>query len=85
MMFPATEQKIILIIRKTRLDELITRYNTLDQARFYIEHQGADFSDYLDEDQQYKDQVRVAREMLSDLGRLQVVDRAFVSNFLFGD
>ena len=85
MMFPATEQKIILIIRKTRLDELITRYNTLDQARFYIEHQGADFSDYLDEDQQYKDQVRVAREMLSDLGRLQVVDRAFVPNFLFGD
>jgi hypothetical protein len=33
-----TENKIILIVRRTRLDELIIRFNTKDQARFYIEH-----------------------------------------------
>lgn len=48
-----TENKIVLIVRKTRLDELISRFNTLDQARFYVEHLGADFSDYLMEDQDF--------------------------------
>ena len=46
---PATENKVILVVRRTRLDELVARWNTLDQARFYVEHLGADFSDYLQE------------------------------------
>ena len=45
-----TENKIILVTRPTRLDELIGRFNTVQQAQFYIEHLGADFSDYLAED-----------------------------------
>ena len=36
--------------RPTRLAELVIRFNTVSQARFYIEHQGADFADYLRED-----------------------------------
>lgn len=80
-----TENKIVLITRKTRLDDLIARFNTRDQARFYIEHLGADFSDYLAEDQRYKEWLRQAQQVLSELGRLQVVDRAFVPNFVFGD
>ncbi len=83
-MIPQTEEKIILIVRQTRLDELIARYNTADQARFYIEHLGADFSDYLAEDERYKEQVREVKKLLASLGRLQVVDRSFVPNFLFG-
>ena len=42
-----TERKIILVIRETRLDDLVSRYNTLSQTKFYIEHLGADFSDYI--------------------------------------
>ena len=49
-----TENKIVLIVRRTRLDELIARFNTEDQARFYVEHLGADFSDYQAEDRTYK-------------------------------
>ena len=37
-----TENKIVLIVRGTRLDDLIARYNTLDQARFYVEHLGVE-------------------------------------------
>jgi len=80
-----TENKIILVVRRTRLDELITRFNTEDQARFYVEHLGADFSDYECEDQRYKDAVRNAENSLSRLGRLQVVDRVYLSNFIFGE
>jgi hypothetical protein len=80
-----TENKIILITRRTRLDDLISRFNTLDQARFYIEHLGADFSDYIAEDRRYKDWVGAAQQIISKLGRLQVVDRDFVPNFIFGE
>ena len=80
-----TENKIVLIVRRTRLDELIVRFNTEDQARFYIEHLGADFSDYQAEDRRYKQAVREAESILSRHGRLQIVDRRFVPNFIFGN
>jgi NAD kinase len=79
-----TENKIILIVRRTRLDDLVARFNTEDQARFYVEHLGADFSDYQTEDRTYKSAVREAEGILSRHGRLQVVTRAFVPNFIFG-
>ena len=79
-----TENKIVLIVRRTRLDELIARFNTEDQARFYVEHLGADFSDYQTEDRTYKSAVCDAEGILSRHGRVQVVTRAFVPNFIFG-
>lgn len=79
-----TENKIILITRKTRLDELIVRFNTESQARFYIEHLGADFTDYQRENAGYKAALQVAEKILSHFGRVQVVDRSFVPNFIFG-
>lgn len=80
-----TENKIVLIKRKTRLEDLIARYNTIDQAKFYIEHLGSDFSDYISEDEQYKMAVFEAHSELESLGRVQVVDREYVSNFIFGE
>lgn len=79
-----TENKIVLIVRRTRLDELIARFNTEEQARFYVEHLGADFSDYRAEDDAYKGARRRAERLLAHHGRLQVVDRVFVPNFIFG-
>jgi NAD kinase len=79
-----TENKIILVVRQTRLDELVARYNTLAQAQFYVEHLGADFSDYLKEDQQYRMSVIAAEESLRKLGRVQILQRSFLPNFLFG-
>lgn len=83
-MEPLTENKIVLIIRPTRLEELICRFNTLEQARFYIEHLGADFSDYQREDEQYKAAIRLTTDHLSQLGRVHVLQRRFLPNFLFG-
>ena len=80
-----TENKIILIKRKTRLEDLIARYNTIEQARFYIEHLGSDFSDYIREDERYRLSLAQALGDLEKLGRVQVVDREFVPNFIFGE
>lgn len=79
-----TENKIVLVVRRTRLDDLIARFNTESQARFYVEHLGADFTDYKHEDEKYKASIADAQRALSSLGRLQTVDRAFVPNFVFG-
>lgn len=80
-----SENKIVLIVRKTRLDELVVRFNTEAQARFYVEHLGADFSDYKREDETYKASVKEAQRLLSRLGRLQTVDRQYITNFIFGN
>lgn len=78
-----TDNKIILVTRPTRLAEMVTRFNTVSQARFYIEHQGADFSDYAHEDDTYRAALIEAESSLGELGQVQTIDRTFLPNFVF--
>ena len=78
-----TDNKIVLVTRPTRLAELVIRFNTVSQARFYVEHQGADFSDYLREDETYHRALSETQSALSQVGRVQIVDRGFLPNFVF--
>lgn len=80
-----SENKIVIIKRKTRLEDLIMRFNTVPQARFYIEHLGADFDDYIKENEKYNNTILKAEEILQSIGRVQVVDRNFLPNFIFGE
>ena len=82
-MSAATERKVVLVTRRTRLEELVARYHTLAQARFYIEHLEADFSDYLRENAAYAASLQVAVQALQAWGRYQIVDRAYLPNFVF--
>ncbi|MCE9639594.1 MAG: sugar kinase [Betaproteobacteria bacterium] len=77
------QNKIILVTRHSRLEDLVVRFNTVEQARFYVEHLGADFSDYQAEHEAYQVAVRKAEETLAQFGRVQRLDRAFLSNFIF--
>ena len=47
-------EKIALVVRKTRLAELIERFNTYAQAIFYITHAGLDFDHHQREDEAYR-------------------------------
>ena len=78
-----TDNKIVLVTRPTRLADLVIRFNTVSQARFYIEHEGADFTDYLREDKTYHRALRGTRAALAQVGRVQTVDRGFLPNFVF--
>jgi hypothetical protein len=80
----ASDRKIVLIVRPTRLDDLVTRFNTVQQAQFYVEHLGADFSDYLIEHKHYRAAVQRAEEVLREFGRVQRLERRYVPNFMFG-
>ena len=77
------ERKIVLVTRRTRLEELVARYHTLAQARFYIEHLGADFSDYLKENAAYASSLQTTVRTLERWGRFQLVERGYLPNFMF--
>lgn len=79
----ALTQRIVLVVRKTRLEDLVARFNTVEQARFYVQHLGADFNDYETEHRIYQEAVRVAETTLRRFGRVHKLDRGFLPNFLF--
>lgn len=83
-MLPASERKVVLVTRRTRLEELLARHHTREQARFYVEHLGSDFEDYECEHETYEAASREVVEVLRGHGRYQVLDRRFTPNFLFG-
>jgi NAD kinase len=77
--------KLVVITRKTRLQQLIERFNTRAQAAFFLTRAGQDFDDYQCEDDTYR---RALDQLLGslDLGlKLQVLDRALVSTYLFDE
>jgi NAD kinase len=80
----ATDRKVVLVTRQTRLEELVARHHTLSQARFYLEHLGADFTDYLRESEAYARSLRITVETLQAWGRHQLLDRRHLPNFIFG-
>ena len=79
-----TENKIILVVRATRLADLKVRFSTKMQAKFYVSRLGGDFADYEKEDTAYQAAIAEARQMLTGLGLVQIVQRAMLPNFVFG-
>lgn len=76
-------EKIVVVTRKTRLKELIARFNTRAQAKFYIEHSGGDFQDYDSEDNTYNRSLDALRKSLDFGLKVQIIDREFLPSFLF--
>lgn len=75
--------RFVLVTRKTRLQELIERFNTWPQAKFYLEHSNADVSDYLAEHDLYQARLGEVERILSPMGRLQKLERSFLPNYQF--
>ena len=67
--------KILIVTQKSRLQELLYKYNTKAQAKFYIEHMGAGFSDYILEDETYQ-------KALANVKQIAVNDFLSVPNLI---
>ena len=76
-------KKLVVVTRKTRLHELVERFNTRSQAKFYIEHAGGDFADYEREDDAYRSSLDILRRSLDFEIPQQLVDRTLVPTFQF--
>lgn len=76
--------KVVLVTRKTRLQELIARFHTRGQARFYLEHAGGDFADYQREDDAYHRALEAVHRALDGVGpKLHQIGRELVPTYLF--
>jgi NAD kinase len=76
--------KLVIVTRKTRLEELVERFNTREQAKFYIEHMGLNFADYDAEHNTYASTVRrLRRDLEGAAPKMQLVERGFLPNFIF--
>lgn len=80
----SSETKIVLVVRATRLADLKAKFATKSQAAFYVQRLGGDFGDVEREDDTYQQSIARARRLLGELGRVQIVQRAFLPNFVFG-
>jgi NAD kinase len=76
--------KIVIVTRKTALEELVERFNTREQAAFYIDHMGGNFEQYQSADTAYKEAVAALKDSIPRGYRAQWVDRSFLPNFTFG-
>ncbi len=77
--------KIVLVTRKTRLEGLKARFNTVAQAAFYIKQGGGDFDFYQREHRVYYDAAEDLEERLGNLLKVHTIERDFLPNYLFGE
>ncbi|MHA1503199.1 MAG: sugar kinase, partial [Candidatus Heimdallarchaeota archaeon] len=69
---------------KTWLEELIEKFNTKSQAKFYIEHMGSSFEDYEDAHKNYYNSLNKLKKNIPKEYKRQIIEKSFLPNFLFG-
>lgn len=76
-------ERVIIIRDKTRLEQLIERFNSKAQAKFYIERSEGDFGYYeLENDTFYKSLSKI-QETISKHLKYKVINRSFLPTYIF--
>ena len=78
-------EKLVVVTKKTALEDLVVRFNTREQARFYIEHMGASFAEYEAAHDAYYAALQKLKDAIPDGVRAQYIDREFLPAFSFGE
>jgi len=80
----AAFDKVVIIIRKTQLEELAERFNTPAQAKFLIESRGGSFADIEAANAAYHESLAKLKAAMPRGIRMQQIERGFLPTFLFG-
>jgi NAD kinase len=83
MASPVLYHKVIIVTRKTVLEELVERHGTRDQAQFLALNRGQSFREIDDAHRCYHAALAILKKSIPGSVRQQVIDRAFLPNFLF--
>ena len=75
----------IIVKSKTRLEQLTDRFNTQNQAAFYIKQSGGSFDDYDLEHQNFQESLHQVQNQLSKLVKNKIVERNYLPSYLFND
>lgn len=76
-------ENAIIIRDKTRLEQLIERFNSREQARFYLERSGGDFISYEEEHQRFYNAKAEVETVISKHLKLKVIFRSFLPTYIF--
>ena len=76
-------EKAILIRDKTRLEQLIERFNSKAQAQFYLERSGGDFDSYELEHHTFYESLSKTQEAISKHLKFKIINRSFLPTYLF--
>src|SRR5438552_6347916 len=82
---PQAIERIIVVTKKTPLEELIYRLNSREQARFYLEQNQVAFAQYEQTDAQYKQAVASVKQQLPRSLKQQFIDRDFLPTYQFDE
>lgn len=80
----ARREKVVIVTRKTQLEELVTRFNTVGQAKFYLEHAGQPFVSIEREHKTFHAVLDGVRALVPKGIKQQVIAREFLPQFTFG-
>jgi NAD kinase len=83
-MASAQFETAIVVTRKTELDELVARFATVPQARFYLEHAGQDFDHIQAAHERYKNVLSDVRAAIPKGMKCQIIDRVSLPQLTFG-
>jgi NAD kinase len=73
----------IIVRSKTRLEQLIERFNTRAQAKFYIERSGMNFSLYEREHEVFYSALDELTRLTCVFRKHKVLDRSYLPNYIF--
>jgi NAD kinase len=76
-------ERVIIVRDKTRLEQLIERFNSKAQAQFYIESSGADFNFYELEHESFYNALSKIKEALSGVLKHKIIQRVFLPTYIF--
>lgn len=78
-------ETVIIVTRKTQLEGLVARFNTVAQARFYLDHAGQDFEPIQAAHTRYHKALDTVRHAVPRNMKNQVVDRNMLPQMVIRD
>ena len=77
--------KIVVVKKSTPLEELLRRYATLSQVKFFLESRGESYALYKDAHRAYTAGLKRVLEVLPSGMRVQIIDKEQSASFQFGE
>jgi len=78
-------ENVIIVTRKTELDDLVARFNTKAQAKFYLQQAGQSFDSIEAAHDKHQQVLRKVRQAIPNTLKSQIIDREMVPRFMFGE
>lgn len=81
----AQYESVIIVTRKTELDDLVARFNTKAQAKFYLQQAGQSFDRIEAAHNKHQQVLKRVRRAIPNTLKSQMIDREMVPRFMFGE